>query len=205
MMNSNTSYALSNLSGFDLTTLENDASCIYGLTRELTLSYMNRAWFRFARENGGGELSWRYVPGRRVTDAFAGPQKKYYADIYMGLLVSGEIWQHDYECSSEHIFRLFHQTVYPLRDRSGLLVVNSLRIEGDMQSVSALSALPKIYRDPDDLITGCVHCRRVLSIEEPGNWHRVADWNRVIPENMSHSICLICFDYFYLQLKGSAR
>jgi hypothetical protein len=187
------------LDGFDLDTLENDSSCIYALTRGLTLSYMNPAWYAFARKNGGqAVINERYRIGAYIADAFGEPFKSYYVDLYQRLLESGDIWQHEYECSSEVIYRMYQQTIYPLRDLSGLLVVNSLRIE---QSADAgeNAAILSAYTEPTGLTTKCVHCRRLRRVSKAPIWDSLAP-AKTTALNVSHSLCPICYDYFYSHL-----
>ena len=186
------------LDGFDLDTLESDTSCIYGLTRQLTLNYMNPAWFKFANDNGGtAVIGGRFGIGTPIAAAFGEPLKSHYSAIYNGLLASGQVGQHDFECSSEQLYRMYHQTVYPLRNRSGLLVVNSLRIE---QAHATRGALVDAYLEPNGLMTACVHCKRVHRKHGAMTWDSVPIWKERIPANLSHSLCSICFDYFYKHL-----
>ena len=183
------------LDGFDLDTLENDTSCIYGLTRELTLNYMNPAWFKFANDNDGTSvIDARFGVGTPITAAFCEPLRSHYSAIYHGLLRTGQVWQHDFECSSERLYRMYHQTVYPLRNLSGLLVVNSLRIE---QAHATRGALADAYLEPSGLMTACVHCKRVHRKLGAQTWDSVPSWKERMPANLSHSLCPICFDYFY--------
>lgn len=187
------------LGGFDLDTLENDTSCIYALTRELRLSYMNPAWYAFARENGGESvINERYRVGARIDDAFDEPLKSYYSDLYKRLLETGDIWQHEYECSSEDIYRMYQQTIYPLRDLSGLLVVNSLRVERS-DDAGGNAATLSAYTEPTGLITKCVHCRRLRRVSKAEIWDSLAP-SKTVALNVSHSLCPICYDYFYKHL-----
>jgi len=39
---------IENLVGFDFETLENHPDSVYGLSKDLTLSYFNPAWFKFS-------------------------------------------------------------------------------------------------------------------------------------------------------------
>lgn len=194
---------LARLDGFDFATLENDTSCIYGLARDLSLSYLNRAWYRFARANGAEAGIRRHYPiGTPLAQGLREPERSYYTALYQALLDSGQVWQHDYECSSGSRYRLYHQTAYPLRNQSGILVVNSLRIE---HALAPGPAVQSAYRAENGLITACAHCKRAQRGAQPGVWDSVAAWRTAAPANTSHSLCAICYDYFYKHRFGPAR
>jgi hypothetical protein len=191
------------LDGFDLNTLEADPNSIYALARDLTLNYVNPAWLKFARDNGGeSAISEHFTIGTSIAEAFSGPLKTYYLGIYSDLLSTGEVWHHEYECSAENIYRLYHQTIYPLRNKAGLLVVNSLLVEQPhgIGLSQATKHLLKTYQEPNGLITGCSHCKRVRRVLTPDVWDWISQWNETVPANMSHSLCPLCYDYFYKHL-----
>src|SRR6187200_3208146 len=96
---------LMQLDGFDFETLENDTSCIYGLTPDLTLNYVNPAWHRFWLENGGKLSTNSHYPiGTRLDTTMTEPQKSYFTSIYTQLFITGEVWQHAFECSSNDTY-----------------------------------------------------------------------------------------------------
>jgi hypothetical protein len=194
---------LAQLDGFDLDTLEKNPHSIYGLARDLTLNYVNQAWLEFARDNDGEPvISQRFTIGTPIGDAFSEPLKTYYTGIYRRLLESGEVWHHEYECSSPSMHRIYHQTVYPLRNQAGLLVVNSPLVEQAHETApgQALRDLLDTYRKPNGLLTACCHCRRVHRIPQSGIWDRISQWETAMPSNVNHTLCPICHDYFYRHL-----
>lgn len=184
------------LDGFDFETLERDASCIYGIARDLTINYVNPAWHRFAQENGGRP---DYDPlGRHVTDAMHEPHKSYFNAVYTGLFESGQVWQHEYDCSSDSVCRMFHQTVYPLRNRSSLLVVHSLRLAMEEARQPGRDIWAS-YVEHTGMVTSCVHCKRVRDVRENEKWDYLPQ-RRQAAGQISHSLCQICYDYFYKHL-----
>ncbi len=95
------------LDRFNLATLENESSSVFGLAADLTLNYFNPAWFQFAAANGGEPaISTRFKLGTPVADAMDASMQSFYLDAYGYTLQSGVVWEHDYECSSADTFRL---------------------------------------------------------------------------------------------------
>jgi len=188
------------LNGFSLETLENDPNSVFGLSIDLTLNYLNPAWFDFAAENKGEPaISERFGLGTYIGDALSGSARDYYLDVFSKILQKGEVWHHDYECSTPDEFRLYHQSVYPLYSRSGLVIVNSLVTEQPHDEASRRSYPPvgKLYTQETGFITQCCNCRRVQRAPQQNVWDWVPAWIEHMPENTSHSFCQICYEYYY--------
>jgi hypothetical protein len=187
------------LEGFNLETLERDSSIIYGLSSNLTLNYFNPSWFRFAAENGGEPaISGKYKLGTCIDTAMVGPAKDYYLKVYQSILRTGKVWHHDYECSTSEKYRRFHQSVHPLYNGSGLIVVNSLIAEYPHEE--ARRPCPpsvELYVNDSGLIMQCCNCRRVQRATKDSEWNWVPAWVDKMPDNISHGICPICCDYYY--------
>lgn len=186
------------LNSFNLETLESDSSSIFGLSTDLTINYLNPVWFLFAAENGGEpSISERFGIGTHVGDALAGAAKEYYLSIYKEVLKKGKVWHHDYECSSPETFRLYHQAAYPLYKRHGLVIVNSLVREEPIDSSSSHPPVVELYTQETGIITQCSNCRRVQRVSPQDVWDWVPAWVERMPENISHSFCRICFEYYF--------
>lgn len=189
------------LKGFNLETLEKDSNPIFGLSTDLTLNYLNPAWFTFAAENEGEPaISERFHLGTNIGVAMLGSARDYYLDIFQKIIQTGEVWHHDYECSSPEKFRIYHQAVYPLHNRCGLISVNSL-VKEEPHNETARRACPpivKTYTQDTGFITQCSNCRRAQRATQPEVWDWVPAWVAHIPKNCSHSFCPICFEYYYL-------
>lgn len=83
------------LDSFTLETLEKDSNPIYGLSADLTLNYLNPAWFTFAAENEGEPaISARFHLGTDIGGAMIGSARDYYLDIFQKILQTGEVWHH---------------------------------------------------------------------------------------------------------------
>jgi hypothetical protein len=180
-------------------TLGDDDNVAYCLSADLRLTYMNRSWFRFARDNGGESVIERFGIGSSILEAIGGSLRDFYARAYAHALAGMKVREHDYECSSVATYRVFHQTAYPLRDGSGLVVMNTLAVIGaiPVQHADAPASLMRDYCDAGGLITQCSHCRRVQRADPSGRWDRVAAWVERMPENTRHGLCAFCFEYYY--------
>jgi hypothetical protein len=191
---------LSMLDGLQLETLEGEPNPVYGLSSDRAVSYLNPGWFIFARENGGEPaISERFGIGTFIGDAMAGEARGFYLEAFQAILRTGKVWHHDFECSSATVLRLYHQSVYPLRGRGGLIVVNSLTKEQPHESKARIARPPRkeLYVQRTGLITQCSNCRRVQRVSPPEVWDWVPAWVKRMPPNTSHSFCPGCFDYYW--------
>ena len=188
------------LKGVDFQTLEDDPSTIFALSKKLTLTYLNPAWFTFAEVNHGEpDISERFPVGTHIADAMSEPFRDFYINLYQDLLAREEVWEHDYECSTPEAYRVFHETAYPLHDLEGILVVSSLLLEEEHADTERVSMPPVIehYRLANGTITQCSYCRRFQRATTLDVWDWVPDWITHPPHKVSHSLCRICFDYYF--------
>jgi hypothetical protein len=187
--------------GFSIGQVEMDGSIVYLLDPELRIVYCNRAWDVFAGENGGPRLIRPAALGTRVLDVIPEPLKSYYATGYTELTKQGEPWEHDYECSSPELYRVFHMRVLLLGE-SYRLVENSVRVE--RQHDPGRPRMPTTadsYLNEYGIITMCCHCRRVrrnraLTASGPV-WDWVPSFLAGTPGRVSHGLCPSCRAYYY--------
>ncbi|MGN6545027.1 MAG: hypothetical protein ACTHK7_08250 [Aureliella sp.] len=185
------------LAEFEMDELEQAGGTIYGLWPELTLAYMNPAWFRFAEENGApASFATQWGLGRCIVDAIAEPLRPFFIENYGRCLEQSRPWEHIYECSSANVYREFHMSAFPLRQRQGVLVVNSLRIEKPHSRVR-YPPLENQYRTATGIICQCCHCRRTRRVTDASTWDWVAEWVEQSPGATSHGICPECFRFHY--------
>lgn len=187
------------LRDFDLVRFKSLKNTIYGLWRDFTYAYLNRAWFTFASENGGAPAvcdNWGL--GSNLLDAMCADIRPFYEDHYLQCLEKDEVWEHDYECSSPRKFRQFRQTVYPLAGQ-GFLVVNALITARphDRKVIELNDELKKEYFDNNDMIHQCCHCRKVQNMSDRKRWDWIPDWVKRAPERTSHGLCPVCYNYYY--------
>lgn len=185
--------------GFQLESIEEDHSILYLLRPDLRIAYCNKAWDRFAAENGGVRLNRGEVLGTSVLEIIPEPLRSFYAGGFASAKREFRPWEHDYECSSPDLYRLFHMRVLPLAN-SYLLVENSLRIErphgAERPPMPANAAL---YLNANGLVTMCSHCRRTRrsSTLETPVWDWVPSYLENPPATVSHGLCRNCRAYFY--------
>lgn len=199
------------LQGFDLLRFKNLNNTIYGLWKDFTYAYLNRAWFTFAIDNGGAPaVCEHWGLGRNLLDAICADIRPFYREHYLKCLEKDEVWEHDYECSAPQLFRHFHQTVYPLADQ-GFLVVNALVTARphNRKVIELNDEIKKEYFDGNDIMHQCCHCRKVQSMSDCKRWDWIPAWVEKAPERTSHGICPVCYNYYYrsgdyLQFSDSA-
>ena len=191
---------ISKLAGFDFETLENSPNSIFGLSKDLKLIYFNKAWFDFAKQNKGEPgIPDCFKIGTPIEKSISGVLKDFYINQFKKTINGVKAWKHEYECSSSKVFRLFSQDSYPLKNHEGIIVVNSLKIERviDRNNSSRHQFKSGIYLNENGLITQCSNCRKTQRTGEPEVW----DWIPLLIEqplkNISHSICPICFDFYW--------
>lgn len=188
------------LGGLDFGELERSPGVVFGLWPDLTLAYVNPAWYQFARENGGEPAisrDWRL--GRCVMDAVPPELQPFYREFYGQQLAAepaSRIRQLEYECSSPDILRRHLMTVYRLADGRGLLVVNALTVA----QICGRPTHPPYaddYHDGGGWVRQCSHCRCVEHRREPGRWDWVPFWVASPPAMVTHGLCPLCLDHFY--------
>lgn len=192
---------LQKFEGIEFTTLEDSSSSIYALDTDLKISYLNPAYVKFAEENdpSGNTLS-KFPISAQIGDAISDPRlKDYYLDAYKEVLSTGKNWTQEYECSSPETYRMYHQTAYPFKNGKGLIIVNvlSVRIPMDQTERIVNGATENSYTNQDGLIVQCSNCRYTERADKAETWDWVPDLVKQMPENMSHTICPICLDYYW--------
>jgi hypothetical protein len=188
------------LRDFDLTSLRDHSGVIYGVWSDFRLAYLNPGWFQFARENGGEpRISSRWRLGTSILDGMTSPVREFYHARYAESLRTYNVWSHEYECSSDAVYRLLHQMAYPLGAGEALLIVNSVRIERthDPTERPARHADDAVYRDKKGWVRQCAHCRRVKNLLELERWDWVPEWVRVVPHPVNHGLCPLCVAHYY--------
>ncbi|MBN2704936.1 MAG: hypothetical protein JXR89_00680 [Deltaproteobacteria bacterium] len=187
------------LQDYDFIRLKNLSNTIYGIWADFTYAYLNRGWFEFAHANGGDpEICEEWGLGRNLLDAISDDLQPYYRRHYQESLVENRVWEHEYECSSNCLYRIFRQSAYPLSGQ-GLLLVNALIIE---EPHSRIALYPDAeeqlgYYDNHGYAHQCCHCRKTQSMTDRKRWDWIPDWVEHPPRNTSHGLCPVCFNYYY--------
>lgn len=191
------------LQPFRLEALETHQGSVCALDAELRLRYTNPAWPAFAAANGEPLLTERWPLGKSILDAIPAVLLPFYQDLFeraLNGLAGPEPLGHDYECSTSELYRRFRMTLYPLPQRRGLVVVHSLLVERP-HLPDPRAEPPYAYVDEHGLLRQCCHCRRVQHLHEADRWDWVPEWVSNFPPHTSHTLCGVCFDYFYGQYR----
>lgn len=185
------------LSGFAEGALENTAAIVYGVWSDLTLAYLNPAWFAFAAKNQGEPtISRDWTLGRSILPAIPSPILPFFQTHYARCVGETRPWEHVYECSSPDSYRKFHMKAFPLGDAEGLLFVNSLVTEFPVVA-SGETPCSDPYVTRHGFAIQCCHCRRFRRGESSMTWDWIGAWVKQTPVNVSHGICETCFGFYY--------
>jgi hypothetical protein len=187
------------LVGINFATLEESKHTIVAVDETLMVTYVNSSWVQFANSNAYSELT--QIPlGSSLIDSIAGRKiKDYYVTQYANILQTGEVWMHDYECSSRNEYRTFRQIAFPLKDGKGLILSNALRLKLPMQATDrkAHDAIEEQYIQKTGFIIQCTNCRHTLRADNSDVWDWVPEWVDKMPNNCNHTICQTCYDYYW--------
>jgi hypothetical protein len=172
--------------------LDDATNVSYVLDHQLRIVETNRAWNRFALENGGEQVvaSWR--PGAALLDVIPDPLKPFYRDGFARAAQTADRWDHDYECSSPTVFRKYRMITYPFD--GSFLVTHALLVEKPHAEPAAASSAAY---ERDGVIAICSHCRRVRHAADPSRWDWVPAYLAPAVQNLSHGLCPPCFSYYY--------
>ena len=191
--------------------VESHKSVIYIVESELRIVYCNAYWDEFALANDGEKLLRAHIRGECVLDVIPDPLKSYYRDGFRGVQETGNVWEHDFECSSPKQFRQFHMRVTRLA-ANHTLVENSLRVERQHGAERpAMAPSEHVYATVDGTVTMCMHCRRTKRATEfPERLNELADmvWDWVPsfvekpPNCVSHGLCRMCYPEFFRYAKS---
>ena len=191
----------SKLFKIEFNTLEESKYSIYCISEDLKLIYVNPTWINFAKENGATKAFLNNIPLEKpITKGIYGKNtKNFYTENYLKVFKTGKPWRHEYECSTINEFRKFQQDTYPIKDGSILVIKNTLTIQLPIEKVGRIEfkAIKKRYTNTNGFVTQCSNCRCTQRAIEADVWDWVPDWIENIPKNFSHSICPICFDYYW--------
>jgi len=186
------------LAGLDQRDLEKvrDATCGVFVDDNFSIGYVNRPWIDFGEANGARPV-WR--PGASLLDAISEPLRSFYAEKLAGVLVDGQPWEQDYECSSAEVHREYRMRVMAIAEGTGILITHTLRVEVP-HHLASHPFVDQVYRETNGLIAQCGHCRRLRRAgSQPGeacwDWVPAALSQRLA--NVTHGICEMCSAYYF--------
>lgn len=176
--------------------LEGSPDPSFALDASMCLAYVNPAYLTFGCSNGGLHSVDTFEGiGTFIGDFMSEPLRQFYLDAYKMVMGNRKTWNHDYDCSSESLYRRFRQSAYPL-PRKGMVVINHL-IEERAHSATSDQPIKAVYLNNKGLIAQCSHCRKVRRYQGGMRWDWVSEWVASPPEEVTHSLCEPCTDYYY--------
>lgn len=188
------------LTHVDTAALEGHPGPVYAVDRDYRIAYANPAYFAFAQENGGGpDFAAAWGVGRSLLDAVPPALQPYFQGMLRRCLGGREVWDHEYECSSAERFRLYWQSVRPLPEGAGLLMVNALVADVGHHPLRrpAQPADEQTYADAMGLKQQCIQCRRFRRHDETAAWDWVPAWVKQPPAGVSFGFCGPCLAFYY--------
>jgi hypothetical protein len=176
--------------------LHNVDSTLAALDTSGTILWVNEAWHRFARDNGGEPALGRY---RSYLDGISGPLRDAYRQMLETAVATGKVFEHDYECSSASTIRSFRMRVLPF-SLHGLLVEHTPI--ASRPAPSGELPVEALYLDRDNQIVQCSNCRRVRRPDEVTEcWVWIPEWVTHSHPRTSHGLCTACTGYYWRRRK----
>jgi hypothetical protein len=179
---------------FDVEDLLRESSTIVLIEPTGTITWMNPAWFRFARANGGHGVIERFDVGSSYFDGISPPLRGFYESVVSNAHCTQEVFEQEYECSSPDRQRLIRMRALPLRS-SGLLLEHTVARDVAHEAASA-EPLESQYRDDRGLVLQCSNCRRVRR-SDGATWDWVRPWVAAPLSNTTHGLCRTCLDFYW--------
>lgn len=190
----------SRLDARSLSCWDEDGATICAVWSDGRLAFYNRAWDRFAIDNGGTTVVADWPVGRSIWDAIPTPLRAFYQDAFAGALATGEPYEHEYECSTPTHRRSFHLRALAIAERAALLVVHSLsRVE---LHPGVIDAAEEAYVEATGFVVQCSHCRRVRMPDGSDRWDFVPAYVACQRGNISHGLCAPCLELHYGPTRG---
>ena len=187
----------SNISNFELDTLDATADVIYGVDDDMRLAFLNLGWSRAANQNDAPvDFGERWGLGSKIDQALGDQLAEFYLDKYQQTKATGEPWSHEYVCHGPDVFRLYRMRILPL-DEGGWLVVHTEVEEEKAPGPDTLDVDRSEFRHEDDIFRKCSHCAHFLRSKPPRRWVWAPSLIASPPAGVSHGLCPICYAYYY--------
>lgn len=182
--------------------IDDDDNVVFGLLPDLTIGYVNRAWFRSADDLHARRAIDAWALGAPLLDAITGPLRPFFEQRLRAVLAERRPWEHKYSCPTPVLERTFSMRVLPIgrEDVLGLLVTNALVVAEPMDGVR--NDAHDRYRDPNGVVVQCGHCRRTRAADNADRWDFVAAFVREPPRGTSHGLCPPCLAHHFPKRPG---
>jgi hypothetical protein len=186
---------------FDIASLERMPATVVVLSPDGRIAYLNPAWHAFGVANGTRSSGAGGAIGDALLLATPPVLRPFYDELFADATATGEVREHDYECSSPEECRTFRMRVHPCA--SGVLVIVHSLLREAPHVGAAWPPLERLYRDEHGFVVQCANCRRVRratrSVTEPASatWDWVPEYVAHMPPQTSHAICMLCVQFYY--------
>lgn len=187
------------------------------LDREGIILFVNEAWDRFARENGGGErVASASLVGTRWFDHISGEAPRRLHRLLferalrrLGPATGGGVVQLN-EANGPETARLVATHLEPLvgpgDQLTGVAVVHRVVRELPLAEVYPVVAGDEArWRGEDGVVEQCSCCRRVRRPEEPEEWDLVPGLVAEPPVQVTFGYCALCMELHYAAGAGVER
>lgn len=189
---------------FDEDTLNEYPDPIFCVNKELTITFVNRAWFKFSSDNDGEPaISEHWSEGSRVLDAISGDYlRSFYEALFTACLNNltpvDNPYQHEYDCSTPELVRKYSMNIYALGEDEGLLIANLKLLETPIDD-SLRVAVPEEELEKIQAaftIQQCGACRNTKSASQPDKWYWISELVAHPPGNIKYTLCNLCIDQY---------
>lgn len=127
------------------------------------------------------------------------PLRQFYLTAYNTIMGNNRAWDHEYDCSSATLYRRYLQSTFPLQGE-GLVVVNRL-VDERAHTTESAPPVKEHYLNEKQLVPQCAHCHKVRRHGADLTWDWVSEWVADPPEEVTHSLCEHCTEYYYEKLQ----
>jgi hypothetical protein len=165
-----------------------DSICI--IDPQGTILWTNPAWHAFAAENGAARVSHSW---RSYLAPIPPPLRGFYEAAFREALASGDVLEHEYECSSPEVARRFRMRALPIEAR-GLVLEHSL-VSALTHPEDHAAEIEAHYLDESGIVSQCAHCRRVRH-PRSGALHWVPALVGRPHSRTSHMLCAACAGFY---------
>lgn len=187
------------------------------LDREGVILFVNEAWERFARENGGGErVAAAALVGTRWIDHISGDAPRRLHRLLLeravrrlGPAAGGGVVQLN-EANGPDTARLvathLEPVVGPGDALTGIAVIHRVVRELPLAEVyPVVAGQEERWRGEDGAVEQCSCCRRVRRPEEPDEWDLVPGLVAEPPAEVHFGYCALCLELHYAAGAGVAH
>jgi hypothetical protein len=187
------------------------------LDKDGTILFVNEAWDRFARQNGGGErVASGALVGTRWFDHIAGEEPRRLHRVLLERAVrrlgpnpGGGVVQLN-EANGPETARLVATHLEPVLGPgdtlTGVAVIHRTVRELPLTEVYPMVAGTEVrWRGEDGQVEQCSCCRRVRRPEEPEEWDLVPGLVAEPPSDVHFGYCALCLELHYAAGAGVER